>query len=128
MRPIRPSPGQSFTILMADDVDGAFATEVLPCVPGLIFDVIYNPQSIVLTVNPAFTADFDEDGDDLAGGKATSAPRLIVTPTTAATPTAPTSSPGRGSSAAFRRHCPPGVPSPNRGRGIYGRLALYSSP
>ena len=31
--------------------------------PGLIFDVIYNPTSVVLTVRPAFTADFDEDGD-----------------------------------------------------------------
>ena len=58
-----PTPGQSFTILTADDVDGTFTTEVLPSVPGLIFDVIYNPQSVVLTVLPAFTADFDEDGD-----------------------------------------------------------------
>ena len=58
-----PSPGQSFTIFTADDIDGTFATEMLPFVPGLIFDVIYNPQSVVLTVLPAFTADFDEDGD-----------------------------------------------------------------
>ncbi len=58
-----PSVGQAFTILMADDVDDAFTIEALPSVPGLIFDVIYNPQSVVLTVSPAFTADFDEDGD-----------------------------------------------------------------
>jgi hypothetical protein len=32
-------------------------------VPGRIFDVIYNPKSVVLTVLPAVTADFDEDGD-----------------------------------------------------------------
>jgi hypothetical protein len=58
-----PSIGQTFAILTADDVDGTFATEVLPSVPGLILDVIYNPTSVVLTVSPAFTADFDEDGD-----------------------------------------------------------------
>jgi T5SS/PEP-CTERM-associated repeat protein len=57
-----PSAGQTFTIITADDVDGTFATEMLPSVPGLIFDVIYNPQSVVLTVSPAFTADFDSDG------------------------------------------------------------------
>ena len=72
-----PSVGQSFTFLTADDVDGMFTTESLPSVPGRIFDVIYNPQSVVLTVLPAFTADFDEDGDvdgdDLLSGKATSA-------------------------------------------------------
>jgi hypothetical protein len=58
-----PSPGQSFTFLTTEGVEGTFATEILPSLPGLIFDVIYNPQSIVLTVSPAFTADFDEDGD-----------------------------------------------------------------
>ncbi len=58
-----PSIGQTFTILSANDVDGTFTTELLPSVPGLFFDVIYNPQSVVLTVSPTFTADFDEDGD-----------------------------------------------------------------
>ena len=58
-----PSIGQTFTILTANDVDGTFTTELLPSVPGLFFDVIYNPQSVVLTVSPAFAADFDEDGD-----------------------------------------------------------------
>jgi len=58
-----PSPGQSYTLLTAADVDGTFSIEMLPSVPGRIFDVIYNPQSVVLTVLPAFTADFDEDGD-----------------------------------------------------------------
>jgi hypothetical protein len=58
-----PNAGQSFMFLTADDVDGTFATEMLPSVPGLIFDLIYNPSSVVLTVSAAFTADFDEDGD-----------------------------------------------------------------
>jgi autotransporter-associated beta strand protein len=58
-----PSPGQSFTILTADAVEGMFTTEMLPSVTGLIFDVIYNPQSVVLTVSTALTADFDQDGD-----------------------------------------------------------------
>jgi hypothetical protein len=58
-----PSIGQTFTILTAADVDGMFTTEMFPSVPGRIFDVIYNPTSVVLAVLPAFTADFDEDGD-----------------------------------------------------------------
>jgi glucose/arabinose dehydrogenase len=58
-----PSIGQAFTILTANDVNGTFTTELLPSVPGLSFDVIYNPQSVVLTVSPAFTADFDGDND-----------------------------------------------------------------
>ena len=58
-----PAVGQSFTILTAEDIDGVFTTKLLPSVPGRIFDLIYNPQSVVLTVSPAFTADFDEDGD-----------------------------------------------------------------
>ena len=58
-----PSAGQTFTILTAGDVAGAFTNELLPAVPGLFFDVIYNPNSVVLTVSPAFTADFDNDGD-----------------------------------------------------------------
>lgn len=58
-----PNSGQSFTILSADFIDGKFATALLPSVRGLVFDVIYNSQSVVLTVSPAFKADFDEDGD-----------------------------------------------------------------
>jgi hypothetical protein len=58
-----PSAGQTFTILTAEAVAGAFTSEVLPALPGFNFEVIYNPQSVVLTVSPAFTADFDEDGD-----------------------------------------------------------------
>jgi hypothetical protein len=58
-----PSIGQVFTIITSDDVDGPFLMEEFPSMPGRVFDVIYNPQSVVLTVLPAFTADFDEDGD-----------------------------------------------------------------
>ena len=58
-----PSIGQTFTLLTADNVDGIFVAESFPSLPGRVFDVIYNPQSIVLTVNSAFSADFDEDGD-----------------------------------------------------------------
>jgi hypothetical protein len=65
-----PNIGQTFTILTANEVDGTFTTEMLPSLPGLVFDVVYNPQSVVLTVSPAFTADFNEDGhvdlDDMA--------------------------------------------------------------
>jgi hypothetical protein len=58
-----PSPGQSFTFLTAVNVIGGFSTVSLPSMPGLIFDVVYNPQSVVLKVSAAFTADFDDDGD-----------------------------------------------------------------
>jgi T5SS/PEP-CTERM-associated repeat protein len=57
-----PSVGQSFTILMADDVDGTFATETLPSMPNLAFDVIYNAQSVVLTVIPALSGDYNNNG------------------------------------------------------------------
>jgi hypothetical protein len=48
---------------MFGDVVGDFDVNLFPSVPGLIFDLVYNPNSVVLTVSPAFTADFDEDGD-----------------------------------------------------------------
>jgi hypothetical protein len=59
-----PSLGQSFTILTADDVVGTFTTETLPSLPNpyIAFDVIYNPQSVVLTVVPALPGDFNADG------------------------------------------------------------------
>lgn len=57
-----PSAGQSFTILSADDVDGTFGMQSLPSVPNLAFDVIYTPQSVVLTVVPALPGDFNADG------------------------------------------------------------------
>jgi T5SS/PEP-CTERM-associated repeat protein len=45
-----PLVGQTFTIVSAYDVDGMFSTLVLPTMPGRRFDVIYNPQSVVLRV------------------------------------------------------------------------------
>ena len=51
-----PLIGQSFTILTSHDVDGEFANLLLPSLPGRRFDVIYNPQSVVLEVNFAFGA------------------------------------------------------------------------
>jgi T5SS/PEP-CTERM-associated repeat protein len=45
-----PLVGQTFTILSAYDVDGEFAAVQLPSIPGRRFDVIYNPQSVVLRV------------------------------------------------------------------------------
>jgi T5SS/PEP-CTERM-associated repeat protein len=57
-----PSVGQSFTIVTANDIYGTFATETLPSVPNLAFDVIYNAQSVVLTVLSALPGDYNEDG------------------------------------------------------------------
>jgi hypothetical protein len=57
-----PSVGQSYTLLTANEIEGAFTNEQLPSVPGLSFDVIYNPQSVVLAVSSALTADFNDDG------------------------------------------------------------------
>jgi T5SS/PEP-CTERM-associated repeat protein len=57
-----PNVGQSFTFLAADDVDGTFATEMLPSVPNLAFDVIYNSQSVVLTVFSALPGDYNANG------------------------------------------------------------------
>ncbi len=51
-----PFVGQTFTILTSYDVDGAFDTLLLPSLPGRRFDVIYNPQSVVLRVNFDFGA------------------------------------------------------------------------
>jgi hypothetical protein len=45
-----PLIGQTFTIVSAYDVDGEFADVLLPSMPGRRFDVIYNPQSVVLRV------------------------------------------------------------------------------
>ncbi len=58
-----PTGGESYTILTAGDLDGAFATELLPSVPNLLFDVIYNPQSVVLAVTSiGVPGDYNNDG------------------------------------------------------------------
>jgi T5SS/PEP-CTERM-associated repeat protein len=58
-----PNMGETFTILLADDVDGTFFMEAMPTVPHLAFDLVYNPQSVVVKVVPASGGDFDADGD-----------------------------------------------------------------
>jgi T5SS/PEP-CTERM-associated repeat protein len=57
-----PSIGQSFTILTADDVDGQFDTEPPPTASNFGFDLIYNPQSVVLTVFSALPGDYNGNG------------------------------------------------------------------
>ncbi|MEX2310055.1 MAG: hypothetical protein WD738_20960 [Pirellulales bacterium] len=57
-----PGIGQVFTILTADDVDETFDTELLPSVPNLEFNVVYNAQSVVLTVISALAGDYNSDG------------------------------------------------------------------
>jgi hypothetical protein len=54
-----PSIGQTFTVLTADDVDGTFDTELLPSVPNVVFDLIYNPTSVVLTALSALPGDYN---------------------------------------------------------------------
>jgi T5SS/PEP-CTERM-associated repeat protein/autotransporter-associated beta strand protein len=60
-----PVLGNSFTILTTDagNVGGPFDELILPLVNGVGFDIVYNPKSVVLVARPAYTADFDEDGD-----------------------------------------------------------------
>jgi T5SS/PEP-CTERM-associated repeat protein len=57
-----PSVGQAFTILTANAVDRTFSMEVFPAIPTIAFDVIYNAQSVVLTVVPALPGDYNLDG------------------------------------------------------------------
>ena len=58
-----PSVGDTFEIITAVTVLDTFAVEDLPDIGGLLWDVSYNPTSVVLSVNTPFTADFDLDGD-----------------------------------------------------------------
>jgi autotransporter-associated beta strand protein len=57
-----PTVGQSFTILTADDVDGVFTTEPVSPLPNLAFDLVYNAQSVVLTVLSALPGDYNGNG------------------------------------------------------------------
>ncbi len=63
----QPVLGNSFTILTTTfgNVGGEFDTKHFPLVAGVTFDVIYNPQSVVLQVIEATTlpGDFDNDLD-----------------------------------------------------------------
>ncbi|MAT72458.1 MAG: hypothetical protein CMJ58_23395 [Planctomycetaceae bacterium] len=62
-----PSLGQTFTILTALSRNGTFAAVNQPATmpAGLMFDVLYNPTNVQLSVvnSVAYTADFDMDGD-----------------------------------------------------------------
>lgn len=61
-----PNLGNTFTILTSEfgSVEGEFAAENVPVFDGLTFDVIYDPNSVVLEVVEAgIPGDFDFDGD-----------------------------------------------------------------
>jgi prepilin-type N-terminal cleavage/methylation domain-containing protein/prepilin-type processing-associated H-X9-DG protein len=57
-----PSVGNSFSIISGPTV-GTFSSEVLPLLPaGRIWDVLYSPTGVTLTVNSGLSADFNHDG------------------------------------------------------------------
>jgi autotransporter-associated beta strand protein len=59
-----PSAGQSFNVLDWGNLSGAFASLTLPALGGgLTWNASRLYTTGVLSVAPAFTADFDEDGD-----------------------------------------------------------------
>jgi hypothetical protein len=60
-----PVLGNSFTIIQTTvgNVAGSFDQEILPAFGGLTFDVIYNPQSVVLqVVEDGLAGDYNDDG------------------------------------------------------------------
>jgi hypothetical protein len=66
-----PSIGDTFEIIMAaGGIDGTFDFEFLPELTGLLWDVNYDSNKVILEAIAEFTADFDRDrdvdGDDLA--------------------------------------------------------------
>ncbi|MDZ4657668.1 MAG: hypothetical protein SH868_08820 [Bythopirellula sp.] len=60
-----PEAGNSFTVLTAlGGVVGTFADVALPTlVPGLSWNLLYEPNGVLLTVSNAVNGDFDGDGD-----------------------------------------------------------------
>ncbi len=59
-----PSAGDSFEIITATGgVTGTFATQTLPDLAGLVWNIDYGTHQVVLEVLAGFTADFDKDGD-----------------------------------------------------------------
>ena len=58
-----PSVGDSFEIINAASIVDTFDVEDLPDIGGLLWDVTYNPTSVVLSVLTPHSADFDLDGD-----------------------------------------------------------------
>jgi hypothetical protein len=62
-----PDADVTFTILTAGVVSGVFDHELKSGMPpGLTYEVIYNPDSVVLSFLPDFDWDGHGDGDDLA--------------------------------------------------------------
>jgi hypothetical protein len=57
-----PTFGQTFKILTAGSVSGTFGTEILPAVPNFMFDVVYNPTSVVLTLLSVVSGDYNGNG------------------------------------------------------------------
>ena len=57
-----PGLGQTFTLMTAGAITGTFATETLPTFSFRTFDVIYNPQSILLKVVPVLPGDYNTNG------------------------------------------------------------------
>ena len=62
--PFVPVPGQEFTILNANSINGVFGCIVYPVGTGSFFSLVYGPTSvkIVVTSVPAPDADLDFDG------------------------------------------------------------------
>jgi len=57
-----PNVGETFTLMTAAAVNGTFATKLLPTFSYRTFDVIYNPQSVVLKVVPMLPGDYNTNG------------------------------------------------------------------
>jgi len=65
-----PSPGDTFAFISAGSVNGAFATENLPSIPGLQFEVLYEENAVRLIVAADFlegdcNCDGSFDPDDI---------------------------------------------------------------
>lgn len=57
-----PDLGQTFTIMTANNITGGFGATAVPIFSHRRFDVTVNPQSVVLTVVPSLSGDFNADG------------------------------------------------------------------
>jgi autotransporter-associated beta strand protein len=57
-----PSAGQRFNLISASSVSGAFSAAVLPTAPHLNFALLYTPISVVMSVTPAPSGDYNVDG------------------------------------------------------------------
>jgi T5SS/PEP-CTERM-associated repeat protein len=57
-----PTAGQSYAILTAAMRSGIFSTELLPTAENLVFDVVYNPGSVVVTVTSTLPGDYNGNG------------------------------------------------------------------